>query len=158
MPALDSFLPPGAIKRAEGEVEKDRGDDAIKDKTLVVGSALPGMAKLVGILSEEKSEDGKEKAGDFEPEDAAGVREGSPYGLTEFSCAARDGPALSRSLLNVSRSLLAYGMSALSGAVAEHAGGDADTDAEFAAETVGLHEQKCSSERLIRIAAAAHQK
>jgi hypothetical protein len=49
-------------------------------------------------------------------------------------------------------------MSGLRGAVAEYAGGDANTDAQFSAKTVRLHTQKCSSRILIRIASVEHQK
>ena len=106
----------------------------------MIRAGVPDVAQLPGILGEKEAEEGEEEASDFEPEDAACVSEGSPDGLAEFFCAAGDSAAAVGALLNIdgsllphSGSLLLHGMSGLRGAVADHAGGDADTDAEFAA-------------------------
>lgn len=47
------------------------------------GAGLPVGAELPEIAGEEEGEEAEEEAGDFEPEHAGGVREGSPDGETE---------------------------------------------------------------------------
>jgi hypothetical protein len=49
-------------------------------------------------------------------------------------------------------------MSGLRGAIANHAGGYTDADAQFPAKTIRLHTQKCSSGLLIHIASIEHRK
>jgi len=131
----------------------------------MIRARLPGVAKLVCILGKKEAEQGEEKSGNLEPENATRVSEGSPDRFAEISCAACDCPATFGSAFNVNRGLLLHsrgfllhGMSGLRGAIANHAGGDTDADAKFPAKTVRLHIQKCSSGILIHIASIEHRK
>jgi len=158
------FLP-RAVEGAEGEVEEGERDGRVDEKARVIVTGVPLMAQLVGILAEEEPEESKEEAGDFEPEDAAGVSEGSPDGLAESFGASGNGASPSGPLLSIGgslpldgRSLLLHRMSGLRGTVTDHAGRDTNTYAEFATKTVRLHTQKCSSGRAIHIASAKHRK
>ena len=118
----------------------------------MIRSRIPGMAQLVRILCEEQAEEGEEKARHFEPEDAAGVNEGSPDRLAKFFGPGRDGASTLGSQLSINRGLLLHrwsfllhGMSGLRSAVADHSGGNTDADAQFSANMFRLHTQKCSS-------------
>lgn len=52
----------------------------------MVGSGTPVGSQPVNSLDKEQAEDGEEESGDFEPEDAAGVDERSPYGFAKPFC------------------------------------------------------------------------
>lgn len=142
----DLLFAAGAVEGAAGEIEKEQRDGGINEEAPVIGSRLPGMTKLVDILGKEESKESEEESGDFKPEDAASMSEWSPDRLAEFAGAAGYGTALLGLPLDIGRGLLPHGMSALRGAIAQHAGGDANSDAEFSAETIRFHEEKCSSE------------
>ena len=128
----------GAHEGTYGEVDEDGGNDHIEEKAGVVGAGLPGVAEFVCVLGEEEAKDGEEEAGDFEPEDTAGVGEGSPDGLAESFAFALDGTAA----LGISGGVLMNGMSSLRRAIAQHSGRDADADSEFSAKAVRLHTSK----------------
>lgn len=106
----------------------------------MVRSGVPGVAQSPSVLCEEEAEDSEEEAGDFEPENSAGMGEGAPDRLAEYSCATDGGAALLSPPLYGNGSLLVHGMSSLRGAVAENASTDTDADAQFSAKTVRLHE------------------
>jgi hypothetical protein len=128
----------GAHEGTYGEVGEDGGNDHIEEKPGVVGAGLPGVAEFVCVLGEEEAKDGEEEAGDFEPEDPAGVGEGSPDGLAELFAFAFDRAAA----FGIDGSLLLHGISSLHSSFAQHPGGHADADPDFSAQAVRFHTSK----------------
>jgi hypothetical protein len=117
----------------------------------MLGAGAPGGAEGPEVLGEEEGEQGEEHAGDFKPEDGAGVGEGVPEGAGEAFAAfaevagvaaggvgsfdARGGAGL---LGNALRLLLGGG--GRSGWGREDLfGGEARADAERASEGAGSH-------------------
>lgn len=86
----------------------------------MLGAGLPGSAEPVGALDEEEAEYAEEDAGDFEPEDAAGVSEGAPDRFAEALCAAFCSGGGSDSARRVRRGFFTGGLGGTRGAVAEH--------------------------------------
>ncbi|MGC2606989.1 MAG: hypothetical protein WA419_15685 [Silvibacterium sp.] len=95
----------------------------------------PVGAQAVGALNEEKAEEGKEEPCDFEPEDAASVDKGSPYGLADFFCSGH-GVFAARGIYG---RVLPDGPGGLTGTVAQHSRGDARADTQSAANAIRFH-------------------
>lgn len=120
----------------------------------MVRAVAPVNAQPEGTLNEKEAEDGEEEASYFKPEDAAGVNERPPDGLTESFCptfcsdsdvfGARgvNGRVLPDSL----RSLLC----GLGSAVAQHSRCDTNTDSQPAANAVQFHRESLRHPRDFR--------